>query len=131
MLGEGCLRAGLVGGLLELGGGVGCQQSAGSKSVTGGDGGQQPHGDDSRITAAGHTAAASDGHRPQHCAHCRTWNAPTGRFYLTSYEHEAVLRRRADGEYETVIQGPLAWTTLTLHAARSVRHLPARQQVPE
>lgn len=34
----------------------------------------------------------------------------TGRLYLTSYEHNAVLRRRTDGEYETVVHDPrLLW----------------------
>ena len=33
-----------------------------------------------------------------------------GRLYLTSYEHNAVLRRRPDGEYETVVHDPrLLW----------------------
>ncbi|GAB3183178.1 sugar lactone lactonase YvrE [Micromonospora palomenae] len=33
-----------------------------------------------------------------------------GRFYLTSYENNAVLRRRPDGEYETVVHDPrLLW----------------------
>lgn len=33
-----------------------------------------------------------------------------GRLYLTSYEHNAVLRRRLDGEYETVVHDPrLLW----------------------
>ncbi|MEV2236793.1 L-dopachrome tautomerase-related protein [Micromonospora sp. NPDC049891] len=33
-----------------------------------------------------------------------------GRIYLTSYEHNAVLRRRPDGEYETVVHDPrLLW----------------------
>ncbi|MFC8616140.1 L-dopachrome tautomerase-related protein [Micromonospora purpureochromogenes] len=33
-----------------------------------------------------------------------------GRLYLTSYEHNAVLRRRADGEYETLVHDPrLLW----------------------
>jgi sugar lactone lactonase YvrE len=33
-----------------------------------------------------------------------------GRIYLTGYEHDAVLRRRPDGEYETVVQDPrLLW----------------------
>ncbi|WP_433531108.1 L-dopachrome tautomerase-related protein [Micromonospora sp. CA-263727] len=33
-----------------------------------------------------------------------------GRVYLTSYEHNAVLRRRPDGEYETVVHDPrLLW----------------------
>lgn len=29
-----------------------------------------------------------------------------GRLYLTSYEHDAVLRRRTDGEYETGVNDP-------------------------
>ncbi|MFV2112973.1 L-dopachrome tautomerase-related protein [Micromonospora sp. LOL_025] len=34
----------------------------------------------------------------------------TGRLYLTSYEHDAVLRRRTDGEYETLVHDPrLLW----------------------
>ncbi|MFI7489690.1 L-dopachrome tautomerase-related protein [Micromonospora echinaurantiaca] len=33
-----------------------------------------------------------------------------GRFYLTSYEHNAVLRRRPDGEFETLVHDPrLLW----------------------
>ncbi|NGM12484.1 L-dopachrome tautomerase-related protein [Verrucosispora sioxanthis] len=33
-----------------------------------------------------------------------------GRIYLTAYEHNAVLRRRPDGEYETVVHDPrLLW----------------------
>ncbi|WP_269459265.1 SMP-30/gluconolactonase/LRE family protein [Micromonospora echinaurantiaca] len=33
-----------------------------------------------------------------------------GRFYLTSYEHNAVLRRHPDGEFETLVHDPrLLW----------------------
>ncbi|TCB98494.1 gluconolaconase [Micromonospora zingiberis] len=45
-----------------------------------------------------------------------------GRLYLTNYEHNAVLRRRPDGEYETVVHDPrLLWPD-TLSVA-SDRHL--------
>ncbi|GAB2963252.1 L-dopachrome tautomerase-related protein [Micromonospora polyrhachis] len=43
-----------------------------------------------------------------------------GRLYLTSYEHNAVVRRRPDGEYETVVHDPrLLWPdTMSVAADR-------------
>ncbi|MEV0805981.1 L-dopachrome tautomerase-related protein [Micromonospora sp. NPDC050200] len=51
-----------------------------------------------------------------------------GRLYLTSYEHNAVLRRRADGEYETVVHDPrLLWPDTMSVAADGYLYVTANQ----
>ena len=51
-----------------------------------------------------------------------------GRLYLTSYEHNAVLRRRPDGEYETVVHDPrLLWPDTMSVAADGHLYVTANQ----
>ncbi|WP_229398857.1 major royal jelly family protein [Micromonospora okii] len=51
-----------------------------------------------------------------------------GRLYLTSYEHDAVLRRRTDGEYETVVHDPrLLWPDTMSVAADGHLYVTANQ----
>ncbi|MFF5217716.1 L-dopachrome tautomerase-related protein [Micromonospora sp. NPDC000442] len=53
----------------------------------------------------------------------------TGRLYLSSYEHNAVLRRRADGEYETVVHDsrPLWPNTMSVGRRRVPLYVTADQ----
>ncbi|MEV0881534.1 L-dopachrome tautomerase-related protein [Micromonospora echinofusca] len=52
----------------------------------------------------------------------------TGRLYLTSYEHNAVLRRRTDGEYETLVHDPrLLWPDTMSVAADGHLYVTANQ----
>ncbi|WP_428966055.1 L-dopachrome tautomerase-related protein [Micromonospora fluostatini] len=51
-----------------------------------------------------------------------------GRLYLTSYEHNAVLRRRTDNEYETVVHDPrLLWPDTMSVAADGHLYVTANQ----
>ncbi len=51
-----------------------------------------------------------------------------GRLYLTSYEHNAVLRRRPDGEYETVVHDPrLLWPDTMSVASDGYLYVTANQ----
>jgi sugar lactone lactonase YvrE len=51
-----------------------------------------------------------------------------GRLYLTSYEHNAVLRRRPDGEYETVVHdAQLLWPDTMSVATDGYLYLTANQ----
>jgi sugar lactone lactonase YvrE len=57
-------------------------------------------GPDPEVTDEGDRGGASDGMETD----------DAGNVYLTNYEHDAVLRRRPDGEYETVVHDPrLLW----------------------
>ncbi|MGY0003198.1 L-dopachrome tautomerase-related protein [Micromonospora sp. I033] len=52
----------------------------------------------------------------------------SGAFYLTSYEHNAVLRRRADGGFETVVHDPrLLWPDTMSVAADGYLYVTANQ----
>ncbi|MEU0153143.1 L-dopachrome tautomerase-related protein [Micromonospora fulviviridis] len=52
----------------------------------------------------------------------------SGAFYLTSYEHNAVLRRRPDGEFETVLRDPrLLWPDTMSVAADGHLYVTANQ----
>ncbi|PSK62294.1 hypothetical protein B0E53_05807 [Micromonospora sp. MH33] len=52
----------------------------------------------------------------------------SGAFYLTSYEHNAVLRRRPDGEFETVVHDPrLLWPDTLSVAADGHLYVTANQ----
>ncbi|MFI2648458.1 L-dopachrome tautomerase-related protein [Micromonospora fulviviridis] len=52
----------------------------------------------------------------------------SGAFYLTSYEHNAVLRRRPDGEFETVVHDPrLLWPDTMSVAADGHLYVTANQ----
>ncbi|MET8837969.1 L-dopachrome tautomerase-related protein [Micromonospora sp. NPDC004540] len=52
----------------------------------------------------------------------------SGAFYLTSYEHNAVLRRRPDGEFETLVHDPrLLWPDTMSVAADGHLYVTANQ----
>ncbi|HEY0486801.1 MAG TPA: L-dopachrome tautomerase-related protein [Mycobacteriales bacterium] len=75
-------------------------------------------GPDPRVTDEGDRGGASDG--------LETDDA--GNLYTTSYEHDAVLRRRPDGGYETVVHDPrLLWPDTMSVATDGYLYLTANQ----